>query len=69
MDIVLAGVLGIVASIIGIVFAWTQANFVLKQNEGTEAMKRIAAAIQKGASAFLKREYRAVAIFVVIVLH
>jgi K(+)-stimulated pyrophosphate-energized sodium pump len=67
MDIVLAGVLGIVASIIGIVFAWTQANFVLKQNEGTEAMKRIAAAIQKGASAFLKREYRAVAIFVVIV--
>ncbi len=62
-----AGVLGTVASVIGIAFAWYQANFVLRQSEGSDEMKRIAAAIQRGAQAFLTREYRAVAIFVGIV--
>jgi len=59
-----AGIAGVVASVIGIAFAWYQANFVLAQDEGTDEMKRIAAAIQKGAQAFLTREYRAVGIFV-----
>ncbi len=67
ISITTAGVLGVVASIIGIAFAWSQANFVLRQSDGTEEMKRIAAAIQKGAQAFLTREYRAVSIFVAIV--
>ncbi|GAB5490087.1 MAG: sodium-translocating pyrophosphatase [Phototrophicaceae bacterium] len=64
MTMVTAGILGIVASLIGIAFAWYQANFVLAQDEGTDEMKRIAAAIQKGAQAFLSREYRAISIFV-----
>lgn len=59
-----AGIAGIVASVIGIAFAWYQANFVLAQDEGTDEMKKIAAAIQKGAQAFLSREYRAISIFV-----
>ncbi|MCA9915993.1 MAG: sodium/proton-translocating pyrophosphatase, partial [Anaerolineae bacterium] len=67
VSITTAGALGIVASIIGIAFAWYQANFVLRQSEGTDEMKRIAAAIQRGAQAFLSREYRAVSIFVAIV--
>jgi K(+)-stimulated pyrophosphate-energized sodium pump len=60
-------VFGIGASLIGIAFAWYQANFVLKQDEGSDEMKRIAAAIQRGAQAFLSREYRAIGIFVVLV--
>ena len=64
IGIVEAGVLGIIASVIGIAFAWYQANFVLSQPEGSDEMKRIAAAIQRGAQAFLTREYRAVGIFV-----
>ena len=64
MTMVTAGIAGVIASLIGIAFAWYQANFVLSQDEGTDEMKRIAAAIQKGAQAFLSREYRAVSIFV-----
>jgi len=67
MDMMTAGILGIAASLIGIGFAWYQAKFVLSQPEGSDKMKRIAAAIQKGAQAFLTREYRAVAVFVAIV--
>lgn len=64
MTMVTAGIAGIVASLIGIAFAWYQAKFVLSQDDGTDEMKRIAAAIQKGAQAFLSREYRAIGIFV-----
>ncbi|MCA9896352.1 MAG: sodium/proton-translocating pyrophosphatase, partial [Anaerolineae bacterium] len=67
MDITLAGGIGIVASIIGLVFAVYQSNFVLSQPAGNERMQRIAAAIQRGAQAFLRREYTAVTVFVIIV--
>ena len=67
MDITLAGGIGIVASIIGLAFAVYQGNFVLSQPAGNEKMQRIAAAIQRGAQAFLRREYTAVTIFVIIV--
>lgn len=63
----LAVIIAVIASIGGLGFAFYQRNFVLEQDEGTERMKFIAAAIQKGAQAFLSREYRAVAILVVIV--
>lgn len=43
------------------------ANFVLKQPQGTKAVREISAAIKEGALAFLGREYRILAIFVVIV--
>ncbi|MEO1287237.1 MAG: sodium-translocating pyrophosphatase [Chloroflexota bacterium] len=64
MTMVTAGILAIVASLLGVGFAYYQANFVLSQDEGTDEMKRIATAIQRGAQAFLTREYRAVSIFV-----
>jgi K(+)-stimulated pyrophosphate-energized sodium pump len=66
-DIVTAGVVGIVASVIGLAFAFYQRNFVLSQSAGNETMQRIATAIQRGAQAFLSREYRAVAIFVAVI--
>ena len=55
------------AGVIGLVFSLYQRNYVMAQDEGSDRMKQIAAAIQSGAQAFLSREYRAVAILVVIV--
>ena len=57
----------VAAAVIGLIFALYQRRFVLAQDEGSERMRQIAAAIQKGANAFLSREYRAVAILVIIV--
>ena len=49
------------------IFALALARLVLKEDQGTDTMKEIGKAIQEGASAFLGREYRTLAIFVVIV--
>lgn len=62
-----AGAVAIVVSLIGLAFAWYQRGWVLAQDTGNEAMTKIATAIQRGAQAFLTREYRAVSIFVVLV--
>ncbi len=62
-----AGLIAAIASIIGLAFAFYQRNFVLSQNSGNETMQRIAAAIQRGAQAFLTREYRAIAVLVIVV--
>ena len=40
---------------------------VLSASEGTERMKEIAAAVQEGASAYLSRQFRTLAVFAVIV--
>ena len=57
-------IIAVVASLIGLGFAFYQRNFVMAQDEGTARMKFIASAIQKGAQAFLTREYRAVGFLV-----
>ncbi|GAB4526611.1 MAG: sodium-translocating pyrophosphatase [Anaerolineae bacterium] len=62
-----ASVIAAVISVIGIVFAFYQRSQVMAQDAGNQRMQTIATAIQRGAQAFLTREYRAVAIFVVIV--
>ena len=67
IDMNTAVLIAVVASVIGLVFAVYQRNFVLAQDEGSDRMKQIAAAIQTGAQAFLRREYRAIAILVLIV--
>jgi K(+)-stimulated pyrophosphate-energized sodium pump len=67
VSVMTAGLLGVVISLIGLGFAWYQRGFVLAQAPGNEAMQKIASAIQRGAQAFLNREYRAVAIFVAVV--
>ena len=59
--------IAVAAGVIGLVFSLYQRNYVLAQDEGSDRMKQIAAAIQSGAQAFLSREYRAVAILVAIV--
>ena len=67
IDMNTAVIIAAAAAVIGLAFALYQRNFVLAQDEGSERMKQIAAAIQTGAQAFLRREYRAVGILVLIV--
>lgn len=66
--ITIANIAALVASAIGIVFAIYIARWLLAQDAGGERVQKIGAAIQTGAQAFLKREYRYVAILVSIVV-
>ncbi|MBE6776928.1 MAG: sodium-translocating pyrophosphatase [Ruminococcaceae bacterium] len=50
-------------SLFALFYAIITANRVLKFSEGTEKMKKIASAIRSGANAYLKRQYKVVAIF------
>lgn len=58
----LAPVLGIVA----LVFAFVLAGKVSREDEGTDRMKEIAAAIREGANAFLFAEYRILVVFAMV---
>ena len=55
--------ISLAASLLALLFAYSQAKIVLGSDEGTDRMKQISNAIRTGASAFLKRQYRTVAIF------
>ena len=57
----------IAAGVLALLFAALLAKRVLKEDSGTDAMIAIGQAIQEGAMAFLAREYRTLAIFVVMV--
>ena len=58
--------LPIALAVFGLVFMFIKAAWVNKQDAGDEKMQRISKSIQEGAMAFLKAEYRILAIFVVI---
>src|SRR5690606_34527891 len=53
--------------VVGLVFTFIRSSWVSKQDAGTDKMKKIAGHIAEGAMAFLKAEYRVLAIFVVAV--
>ena len=55
------------AGIIGIIFMIIKTSWVKKQDEGNEKMARIAKNIADGAMAFLKAEYKVLAVFVIAV--
>ena len=55
------------AGLLALLFAAITAQRVLREDTGTDAMRRIAALIQEGAAAFLRREYTFLAGFVVVV--
>jgi len=59
---------GIAGSVLALAFAFFQSRKVLRFSEGTAAMKKIAGAIQQGASAYLKRQFKVVAVFYVVVV-
>lgn len=58
--------LPLVMAILGLVFMGVKALWVNKQNAGDAKMQEISKSIQEGAMAFLKAEYRILAVFVVI---
>ena len=58
----------IVMAIIGLLFMATKRAWVLKQDAGDGKMKEISEYIYEGALAFLKAEYRLLAIFVLVYL-
>ena len=55
------------AGVLAMLYAFWKTNWINRQDEGTDRMKQIGASIADGAMAFLKAEYRVLAIFVVIV--
>ena len=55
------------AGFIALIFAFIKASSVSKEDAGDETMKQIAASIQEGAMAFLRAEYKVLALFVVVV--
>ncbi|MFO7322720.1 MAG: sodium-translocating pyrophosphatase [Chloroflexota bacterium] len=69
MDFIIANAnwVSLVVSVFGVVFALVLRSWILSQDSGNERMMKISGAVQKGAQAFLSREYRAVAIFVGVV--
>jgi K(+)-stimulated pyrophosphate-energized sodium pump len=56
-----------ISGVIALAFAYMKAQWVRKQDAGTEEMQEIARRIQEGAMAFLDTEYRVLAKFVVVV--
>ena len=59
--------LPIAAGLLAILFSFILAIYVLRKPSGNERMKELSNAIQKGAMAFLKEEYKIIAVFVIIV--
>jgi len=57
----------IVAALIGLAYMLVKKSWVMKQDAGDGKMKEISDHIYEGALAFLKAEYRLLAIFVVVV--
>ena len=60
--------IGFVGAIVALVFAMLQRGKVMRCSEGNERMVEIAQSIREGANAYLKRQYKTVAIVFVIVL-
>ena len=56
-----------VLGVLGLIYTFWKTSWVSKQDPGNERMQRIAAAITEGAMAFLRAEYKILAIFVVVV--
>jgi K(+)-stimulated pyrophosphate-energized sodium pump len=56
-----------VSGVLAILFGLMKSNWINKQNPGNEKMQEIGLAIREGATAFIVREYKVLAVFVVIV--
>ena len=59
-------IIAVVAAIIGLAVAVGLASWISKADEGNDRMKEIAGFIREGAMAFLTREYKVMAIVIVV---
>ncbi|MBI4229001.1 MAG: sodium-translocating pyrophosphatase [Deltaproteobacteria bacterium] len=67
MGEVIAALFGSVFGILVLGYAFTVYREMISLPDGTEKMREISSAIHKGAMVFLRREYRIIAIFVIVV--
>jgi K(+)-stimulated pyrophosphate-energized sodium pump len=58
--------IGFAGALVALLYALVQSRKVLSFSEGNETMQKIAAAIRSGANAYLRRQYRAVAVFFLV---
>ncbi|MCL2632212.1 MAG: sodium-translocating pyrophosphatase [Coriobacteriia bacterium] len=58
--------IGFAGALIALAFAFYQSRRVMSFSEGSDEMKKIAAAIRQGANAYLRRQYRTVSVFFVV---
>ena len=56
----------LIASVVALGMAWFFFRSMMKEDEGTERMKEIAAHVRKGAMAYLKQQYKVVTIVFVV---
>jgi len=56
-----------VSGVTAMIFALWKSNWISKQNPGNEKMQEIGLAVREGATAFIKREYKVLTIFVLVV--
>jgi len=59
--------IAVIVGVLGLILAGFMAFWVLRQSQGSERIREISTAIKEGALAFLGREYKILAIFVVVV--
>ena len=67
MDIATLTYLVPITGILALLYAYTRAQWINKQEVGTELMAELAQAIAEGARAFLRQEYRVLVVFVIVV--
>lgn len=60
-------ILVVLSGLFALLIAFLLSNSITKENSGNERMKEIAGYIHDGAMAFLNREYRYLAVFIVVV--
>ncbi len=58
----------IAAGVLGVLYGLVQTAVLMKASTGTDRMREIAAAIQEGASAYLKRQYTTIAMVGIVIL-
>ena len=60
-------IISFLAGGVALLFALALVMYILRQDQGNETMRQIAAAIQEGSMAFLKREYAVLSAFALII--